>query len=159
MSTRTFFAKTWTDEKPKFRKMIAALPGDRLDYRPHERSNSASGLAWQIAEELRILAETFDTGEMKWEPRDAPATVDGLVAACDRAAEALDSSVAALDDAKWGGEAKYYMNGQVFHTSTIEDTAWGFLFDLIHHRGQLSTYIRPMGGKVPGVYGPSGDEG
>ena len=65
MSTRTFFAKTWTDEKPKFRKMIAALPGDRLDYRPHERSNSASDLAWQIAEELRILAETFDTGEMK----------------------------------------------------------------------------------------------
>jgi uncharacterized damage-inducible protein DinB len=34
---------------------------------------------------------------------------------------------------------------------------WGFLFDKIHHRGQLSTYLRPMGGKVPAIYGPSAD--
>jgi uncharacterized damage-inducible protein DinB len=32
------------------------------------------------------------------------------------------------------------------------------LFDAIHHRGQLSAYIRPMGGKVPAIYGPSADE-
>ena len=35
---------------------------------------------------------------------------------------------------------------------------WGFLFDLIHHRGQLTTYLRPMGGKVPSIYGPSADD-
>jgi uncharacterized damage-inducible protein DinB len=34
---------------------------------------------------------------------------------------------------------------------------WFILFDAIHHRGQLSAYIRPMGGKVPAIYGPSGD--
>ena len=34
---------------------------------------------------------------------------------------------------------------------------WFILFDAIHHRGQLTVYIRPMGGTVPGVYGPSGD--
>jgi len=34
---------------------------------------------------------------------------------------------------------------------------WIALFDAVHHRGQLSTYIRPMGGKVPSIYGPSGD--
>jgi uncharacterized damage-inducible protein DinB len=39
------------------------------------------------------------------------------------------------------------------------DNAWGFLFDLIHHRGQLSTYLRPMGSTVPAIYGPSADEG
>jgi len=32
------------------------------------------------------------------------------------------------------------------------------LFDIVHHRGQLSTYIRPMGGKVPSIYGPSADD-
>jgi uncharacterized damage-inducible protein DinB len=36
--------------------------------------------------------------------------------------------------------------------------AWGFFFDAIHHRGQLSTYLRPMGSTVPSIYGPSGDE-
>ena len=35
--------------------------------------------------------------------------------------------------------------------------AWGFLFDAIHHRGQLSTYLRAMGAKVPSIYGPSAD--
>ena len=42
--------------------------------------------------------------------------------------------------------------------STVDDLFWGFLFDMIHHRGQLSTYIRPMGGKVPSIYGPSADD-
>jgi uncharacterized damage-inducible protein DinB len=35
---------------------------------------------------------------------------------------------------------------------------WLMLMDSIHHRGQLSVYIRPAGGKVPSIYGPSGDE-
>jgi uncharacterized damage-inducible protein DinB len=39
------------------------------------------------------------------------------------------------------------------------ENAWGFLFDIIHHRGQLSTYLRPMGSTVPSIYGPSADEG
>jgi uncharacterized damage-inducible protein DinB len=34
---------------------------------------------------------------------------------------------------------------------------WFFFFDIIHHRGQLSTYVRPMGGAVPSIYGPSAD--
>jgi uncharacterized damage-inducible protein DinB len=36
--------------------------------------------------------------------------------------------------------------------------AWGFLFDIIHHRGQITTYLRAMGAKVPQVYGPTADE-
>ena len=40
---------------------------------------------------------------------------------------------------------------------TISGIAWGFLFDAIHHRGQLSTYLRAMGAKVPSIYGPSAD--
>ena len=36
--------------------------------------------------------------------------------------------------------------------------AWSFLFDIVHHRGQITTYLRPMGAKVPQIYGPSGDE-
>jgi uncharacterized damage-inducible protein DinB len=49
-------------------------------------------------------------------------------------------------------------DGHVIWESTRGGMAWGMLFDLIHHRGQLSVYIRPMGGKVPSIYGPSGDE-
>jgi uncharacterized damage-inducible protein DinB len=37
------------------------------------------------------------------------------------------------------------------------DLAWMLLLDAVHHRGQLSTYLRPMGGTVPSIYGPSAD--
>ena len=40
---------------------------------------------------------------------------------------------------------------------TIGGVVWIALFDAVHHRGQLSTYIRPMGGTVPSIYGPSAD--
>ena len=43
-------------------------------------------------------------------------------------------------------------NGSGYHF------AWEFLFDAVHHRGQLSTYLRPMGSTVPSIYGPSADE-
>ncbi len=36
--------------------------------------------------------------------------------------------------------------------------AWSFLFDIVHHRGQITTYLRPMGSTAPQIYGPSGDE-
>ena len=158
MTNRDFFTKTWTDERSKFRKMLAATPWEQLEYRPHERSSTAGQIAWQIVEEVRLLGESIHTGEMKWEPRPRPITLDELLTAFDGAADGLQGYVEGVGEAGWDNPVKYYMNGQVFHTSNVQDTAWGFLFDLIHHRGQLSSYIRPMGGKVPGIYGPSADD-
>ena len=50
-----------------------------------------------------------------------------------------------------------FPNGAPTVTGIPVSILWFILFDAIHHRGQLTTYIRPMGGKVPPVYGPSGD--
>jgi uncharacterized damage-inducible protein DinB len=50
------------------------------------------------------------------------------------------------------------MGEKVEWETTRGKMAWGLLLDLIHHRGQLSVYIRNMGGRVPAIYGPSGDE-
>jgi uncharacterized damage-inducible protein DinB len=50
------------------------------------------------------------------------------------------------------------MNGTPVWEAPLGDMLWGFLFDAIHHRGQLSAYLRPMGAKVPSIYGPSGDD-
>ena len=64
-----------------------------------------------------------------------------------------------MDDAGWKKPAKFLMGGKVANEGPTSEWLWGFLHDMIHHRGQLSTYIRPMGGKVPSVYGPSADAG
>lgn len=47
---------------------------------------------------------------------------------------------------------------EIILKDTVGGLLWLALFDAVHHRGQLSTYIRPMGGKVPSVYGPSADD-
>ena len=65
----------------------------------------------------------------------------------------------AMDDAKWSSPGQFLAGGQVVFAGPIRDHCFWILFDGVHHRGQLSTYIRPMGGKVPSIYGPSGDEG
>jgi uncharacterized damage-inducible protein DinB len=66
--------------------------------------------------------------------------------------------MARLDDEAWGRTVRLLMNGRSVWETTLGDMLFGFLFDAVHHRGQLSSYLRPMGGKVPSIYGPSGDD-
>jgi uncharacterized damage-inducible protein DinB len=58
-----------------------------------------------------------------------------------------------LPAAKWNGELEFFGSAR-----PAAPMAWSFLFDIVHHRGQITTYLRPMGAKVPQIYGPSGDE-
>jgi uncharacterized damage-inducible protein DinB len=158
MTNQEFFANTWEKEQAAFVKVLRALPDGQLSYRPHERSTSAGDLAWQLAEEQRALVDVVDKGEIHWEVRARPDTVGEIVEAYETATKQLRQRLPRLDDAKWNGPAKFLMGGKVLSTSTVQEMFWGFFFDLIHHRGQLSAYIRPMGGKVPSIYGPSADD-
>jgi uncharacterized damage-inducible protein DinB len=64
----------------------------------------------------------------------------------------------AIEPARWEKRVPFMYQGQQVMNETGYANAWGFLFDIIHHRGQLTTYLRPMGSKVPPIYGPSADE-
>jgi uncharacterized damage-inducible protein DinB len=84
--------------------------------------------------------------------------VSDAVAAYEKNAANLQAQVAKADDARWEGPARLKMGGKVVWETTVGDMLFGFLFDAIHHRGQLSSYLRPMGAKVPSIYGPSADD-
>lgn len=158
MSTREFFTQKWNADRRAFVRVLEALPTDKLDYRPHERSAAAGDLAWQIVEEVRALAGTNAANELPFEMTPRPVTTAEIVAAFERNASALEALLPTLDDARWAGNVKFMMGGQILSESNFGEMFWGFFLDLIHHRGQLSSYLRPMGGKVPSIYGPSGDE-
>jgi uncharacterized damage-inducible protein DinB len=53
---------------------------------------------------------------------------------------------------------QFVMDGRVLFEVPLGEMFWLGLFDAIHHRGQLSVYLRPMGGRVPSIYGPSADD-
>jgi uncharacterized damage-inducible protein DinB len=157
MNMPEFFRKTWEGEQAAFGRVLRALPSDKLDYRPHERSASASGIAWQLVVEQRALADIVDKGVFHWDMGTMPKSIDEIATEWDRATDSLREKLAGVDETKWDGEAKMLMGESAVWTDTLGGMLWGFLLDMIHHRGQLSTYIRPMGGKVPSIYGPSAD--
>jgi uncharacterized damage-inducible protein DinB len=157
MSTREFFINRFKAERPAFVKVIRALPNDRLDYKPHERNSAAGAIAWFLVLELRSLVQVLETGEMHWKPAPNPDSVDAIAAAYEAAADELETTLASADDAKWEQSGAMYAGGKLIKKAPIGDTLWDFLFDAIHHRGQLTAYIRPMGGKVPSTYGPTAD--
>ncbi len=157
MSTREFFAQRLAVELPAFNNVIRALPGDRLDYRPHEKNTAAGNLAWQLAIEMSQIPELFQTGEIHWGKAKTPETIDEIAAAFSRAGEAAVEAAKSVDEERWNAPAKFYWGENLAWEDTVSGMAWGYLFDMVHHRGQLTAYLRPMGGKVPACYGPTAD--
>jgi uncharacterized damage-inducible protein DinB len=90
--------------------------------------------------------------------RPHPETFGEIADAFERNGARFGAQLATLDDAGWSAPAKFLMGGKVVLEAPVGDHLWWVLFDAIHHRGQLSAYARPMGGKVPAIYGPSADE-
>ncbi|HSP35857.1 MAG TPA: DinB family protein [Thermoanaerobaculia bacterium] len=158
MSTRDFFIKRWEQELPAFGKVLRAVPDSHHSYRPHERSTAAGALAWQLADEQQQICDMIDTGAAHLGATTAPSKTTDIVKAWDKATEDLRKRFRSLDDKKWSSPAKLMMGDKVLWTDTLEAMLWGYLFDMVHHRGQLSAYLRPMGAKVPAIYGPSADD-
>lgn len=157
MSTREFYISRFQAERPAFVKVIRALPNDKLDYKPHERNSSAGGIAWFLVLELRALLELLTKGENHWHQEPNPNSTDAIAAAYEATADEYEKALDSADDAKWEQEGGMYYQGKLMKKAPFGDTAWDFLFDAIHHRGQLTAYLRPMGGKVPSTYGPTAD--
>jgi uncharacterized damage-inducible protein DinB len=158
MTKNEFCISSRKAEFPAFVRVLKAMPRDRLDYRPDPKSRTAAELAWVMAAEEASLLKILETGTVEWSQEKAPSTVDDIVAAYERNATAVTERLEKLDEAGWQKKGKLMMGGETAWEAPIEDMVWGFLFDAVHHRGQLSTYLRPMGGKVPSIYGPSADD-
>ena len=152
-----YYRQCFASEKPTFVKVMKAVPPDQVQYKPHPRSTSSGDLLWLLATELDDACALIDRGEVNYVAKPAPGVAES-VAAYEKHAAALEQRLSKLDDAKWDSKARFMMDGKPVWEATLVDMLFGFLFDAIHHRGQLSSYLRPMGAKVPSIYGPSADD-
>jgi uncharacterized damage-inducible protein DinB len=158
VSTRDFLIARRNAECPAFRKVLDALPNDRWDYRPHERSPSAAGIVWTMVAETQACCELVERGAVDWNPGAAPADPEAIRRLHEQSYQELTRLITSLDADGWARPAQFRVAGTTKMEMPVEQFLWFFFFDAIHHRGQLSTYIRPMGGKVPAIYGPSADD-
>ena len=122
----------------------AALPSISLEYPPNrDLGDLGTPVAFELARRLRKA------------PR---AIAQEIAAAFERNATGALEAAKSVSEEQWNAPAKFAWNGQVVWEDTVSGMAWGYLFDMIHHRGQLTAYLRPMGGKVPSCYGPTADD-
>ena len=157
MTTRDFLRFRLQAEYPAFKKVLEAIPADKLDYKPHERSPDTRALVWTLAAELEACVDMAGKGRYDWKT-DPPPPLPDMIALYDRSHRELLSRLSAMDDAGWERNGQLVVNGKVVLEQPVGEFCWFILFDSIHHRGQLSAYLRPMGSKVPAIYGPSADD-
>ena len=157
MTNREFFSHVCSEEYPRFVSVLKAAPGDRLDYRPHAKCRSGHELIGHLIAHEQDLVELLETGSINHRMQVPFGIVDEAVSIYDGAHSSAISKLASVDDAAWEEMGQFLVQGNVIMQAPRRDLAWMLIFDAIHHRGQLSTYLRPMGGKVPAIYGPSAD--
>src|SRR6185312_10562498 len=152
MSDKPMFTTFWTNESKTTAKVLGRIP-EGSDYRPDPKSRTAQQIAWAIVCEEKMIIDALESGKVEWAPPPMPATMKEVVDTYEKQSTEIVVRWQALPDARWNGQLDFFGTER-----PASPMAWSFLFDIVHHRGQISTYLRPMGSTVPQIYGPSGDE-
>ena len=153
-------------EAPGTRKMLERVPWEKSEWAPHEKSMTLGRLAAHVTEMQHwgasiLTTDEFDMAPPDGEPYKSPVfeSTDELLASFDAGVAAVEAALPGVSDEAWmehwslksGGEEVFGgPRGPFFGNLTISH--------VIHHRGQLSVYLRLCDVPVPGMYGPSADE-
>jgi uncharacterized damage-inducible protein DinB len=143
-------------EYPMTKSVIAAIPADKTDYRPDSIARSAIDLAWHIVTSENRFLEAVSSGAFDLTPRPRPDTVRSPANINDWYEERFATNVARLKRLSGDQLVKTIDFRGVFQFPAVAYVQLA-LNHSIHHRGQLTTYLRPMDGKVPSIYGESHD--
>jgi uncharacterized damage-inducible protein DinB len=134
------------------RKVLAAVPAETSSYKPSEKCMSGLQLATHIAAADAFFLDGVINGTFSWQQPDLKTPAD-VVAWYDEKIPGLLAKAAELSGDKLAQPIPFAMWNEPAVTYLTLSLKHG-----IHHRGQLSAYLRPMGAKVPSIYGPTADE-
>jgi uncharacterized damage-inducible protein DinB len=145
------------------RKLLERIPAEKFDWKPHEKSMSMHRLATHVADMFSWFPPTLEQDELdfaKGYDQPNPATTEELVALLDKNVEAAIESLKKMDDDASFMKNWTLRNGeQIFFEMPKVAVSRTFIMNhIMHHRGQLSVYLRLNDIPVPAMYGPSADE-
>lgn len=153
------FADVYKREHATTLKVLGAYPHDKADYRPHPGNNTAKQIAWTFVVENNVmLAATKGPIQLGGGFPPAPATIAECIVAYEKSAMDFMAAFDKMPESRLGETVQFPAGKNKLADYPVGEFLWFMFLDSIHHRGQLSVYIRPAGGKVPSIYGPSGDE-
>ena len=144
------------------RKVLERIPAETFDWKPHEKSMTMGQLSAHVADMFSWVSATLDTDGLDFAAgynQPNPATTEELTALFDKNVAAATASLQKTDDENFMQNWTLRSGEQVFFTMMKIQVLRGMVMNhIIHHRGQLSVYLRMNDIPVPGMYGPSADE-
>jgi uncharacterized damage-inducible protein DinB len=150
--------ETWNQEYLTTLKVLRSYPGNKLAFKPHERSRSAKELAWTFVLEEKTIAGALNGYFNLQNLPPAPATMPEILNAYEKGHSDLVGRINTLSDGDFNRTVKFPVGPKQMGNIRCRDLIERMIMDNVHHRGQFSVYLRMAGGKVPSIYGPSADE-
>lgn len=151
-------------ETENTRKLLNAIPeGADFGWKPHEKSMALGKLAGHTADTCGDWAvHTLTTDGLVWNPEMAPVVPTSkaqVLEGFEKNVKVAREALTGMTPAKWDSNWKMTAGDQTW----IDDSKYGVwrnwvINHMVHHRAQLGVYLRLLGAKIPGMYGPSADE-
>lgn len=163
MSISQTLLPEFDQEMANTRKMLEVVPDAKLDFKPHEKSMSLGRLAGHVAELPNWAKTTVETEKLEMKRGDmkpnAPNSRQEILDRFDKEVKEARAAIERTPDAEWAKTWSFIFDGKtVFSMPRTACYRTMYMNHLIHHRGQLSVYLRLCEVEIPGMYGPSADE-
>lgn len=143
------------------RECLEAVPMDKADWKPHEKSMQLGYLALLVADIPRWIQYAIEQSVIDFATYEQfkAETPEELVAHFEKSVEAAKNALQNVTDA--GLKETFYLrnDGQELFNSPKDETIMSSINHMVHHRGQLTVYLRLNDIAVPSIYGPSADNG
>lgn len=159
-----FFGKEYLKELeaeiPATRKCIERVPESLYDWKPHEKSMAMGYLTLLVAEIPKWITHMIEVGEIDFATYEhfKPKTTAELVKHFDENIQGAKNALQHVSNEALSGNFTLKNKGQVLYSSPIKENISSTINHLVHHRGQLTVYMRLNNILVPSIYGPSADE-
>lgn len=147
-------------ESASSRKCIERVPESLYEYKPHEKSMKLGHLVLTVAGIPAWIAHVIEKGDIDFATfkMERPETTAEMLKFFDANLAAAKKALENVKDEDLNKNFSLKMKDQVLATDTKKNTVRDTINHLVHHRGQLTVYMRLNNIAVPKIYGPSGDE-
>lgn len=160
MSISSTFLPEFDEEMKTTRRLLERVPGEKARWKPHEKSFSLGHLTQLVARMpgwiTQIMSET--TLDLSSTPEYTYEETSTLLDEFDRNVKEARAAMAGASDADFGVEWSLTGGGRTFMTLPRAAAVRQTINHLVHHRGQLSVYLRLIDVPLPSIYGPTADE-
>lgn len=154
------YANEMKAEQPATRKCLERIPVSLFEYKPHEKSMALGYLALLVAEIPNWIAYIMNKGEIDFGTfkHFQPKSTEDLVNHFDENMQEAMNALNGVTNDVFNGTFALKNQGQLLFQSSKKDNVSASINHWVHHRGQLTVYMRLNDIPVPSIYGPSADE-